>query len=147
MTAPLRQWMRSRAGPPAIGVSAAICAATVIALSVHRQGFFYVYLLPGLSLLAGVAAIGAGSRFAAGLAAVAAAASAGLLAFGWGIPLTVTETEAAVGGEHPGFGHPILCHPVSGGGLLAQRYDCSWRGSLGGMSFDVNDSRIVAEYP
>jgi len=31
--------------------------------------------------------------------------------------------------------------------MLAQRYDCSWQGSIGAMGFDVNDSGIVGESP
>lgn len=116
-------------------------------MSIHRTGFFYVYLLPGLSLIAGVSAVAGRSRLFAGLAAASAAASLGLLASYWGIPLTAAETEAAVATAHPNFGLPIRCHRVGGGGLLAQRYDCSWHGSSGDMAFDVNDAGIVGEYP
>jgi hypothetical protein len=78
---------------------------------------------------------------------VSAAAAVALLVAGWGIPLSATQTERAVAKAHPNFGKPIRCRAVAGAGMLAQRYECSWKDSGGSMDFDVNDSRIVAEYP
>lgn len=124
-----------------------MCAIAVVGLLAGRAGFIYTYIPPAVASLSGFVGSLFASRMTAVLAGLAAAASLGLFVAGWGIPLTSAQTEAAVAAKHPTFGRPIRCHRVSGGGFLAQRYECSWRGSRGEMAFDVDDSSIVAEYP
>jgi hypothetical protein len=122
---------------------------TVLAVTAARGAFFYVFFIPAgaLILLSWAVTFNGARRVLVPLGVISAAAAVALLVAGWGIPLSVAQTERAVARTHPNFRQPIRCHPVAGGGMLAQRYDCSWRGSIGSMGFDVNDSEIVAEYP
>lgn len=131
-----------------VATIAAIAVAALV-LGELRNAFFYVFFLPAtaLVLLAWTTAFSAGRRSLLILCAGSAVAAVSLVLAGWGVPLTSAQVELEIAKAHPNFRLPIRCHRVGGGGLLAQRYDCTWRGSGGGMGFDVDDSHIVAEYP
>lgn len=133
----------------ALTCAGAVSALAVLSVAASRGAFFYVFLIPaGAVIFLSWTVIFTGARrVLLPLGVSSASAAVALLVAGWGIPLSVAQTERAVARTHPNFRQPIRCHPAEGGGMLAQRYDCSWRGSTGSMEFDVNDSEIVAEYP
>jgi hypothetical protein len=79
-----------------------------------------------------------------------AAASVGLAIVGWDYPLTPSETAHALEARHRNYSGPVICHAVGGGDLMRRHYNCNFREfprPNDSFLLDVNDSRIVLEYP